>query len=161
MIERFKHGAAIGQLAQTVEADGIQPLEDIAVLAVPWGAAVLLNETLNLLEARDDAFLARRATGLVLRLNLNAKLFEQRVILVGKAFSHALPPSAYATPAAMRFSQAPDEVIDGSRPRSCLNFKARLASSRASSMVRLARLAPITAATCFRLSSLMVFARMA
>ena len=39
-----------------------------------------------------------------------------------------------ATPSAMRFSQASADVIDGSRPRSCLNFKARLASSRASSI---------------------------
>ncbi len=33
----------------------------------------------------------------------------------------------------MRFSQASGDVIDGKRPRSCLNFKARFASSRASS----------------------------
>ena len=53
------------------------------------------------------------------------------------------------------------EEVEGSRPRSCLNFKARLASSRAFSIVSVAHLAPITAATCFRLSSLMVLARMA
>ena len=33
----------------------------------------------------------------------------------------------------MRFSHASGDVIDGNRPRSCLNFKARFASSRASS----------------------------
>ena len=45
----------------------------------------------------------------------------------------------------MRFSQASGDVIEGSRPRSCLNFRARLASSRASSIVRLMRLPAITA----------------
>src|SRR5271154_95895 len=48
-----------------------------------------------------------------------------------------------ATPSAIRFSQASGDVIEGSRPRSCLNFKARLASSRASSIVRLRRLPAI------------------
>ena len=34
-----------------------------------------------------------------------------------------------AAPSAIRFSQASGELIEGSRPRSCLNLKARLASS--------------------------------
>jgi hypothetical protein len=37
-----------------------------------------------------------------------------------------------AAPSAVRFSQASRDVVEDSRPRSCLNFKARLASSRAS-----------------------------
>ena len=53
------------------------------------------------------------------------------------------------------------ESSAGTRPRSLLNCAARLARSSASSGVRLVRLADIAAATCFRLSSLMVLARMA
>ena len=43
----------------------------------------------------------------------------------------------------MRFSHASDEVIEGKRPRSCLNFKARFASLRASSTVRPSHALPI------------------
>ena len=43
----------------------------------------------------------------------------------------------------MRFSHASEEVIEGNRPRSCLNFRARFASSRASSTVRATRFAEI------------------
>ena len=84
MIEGFKHGAAIGQLAQTIEAHGIQPLEDVAVFAMLRRAAVLLDETLNFLEAGDDPLLARRPARFLLRLDLDAKLVEKRVVLVGE-----------------------------------------------------------------------------
>jgi superfamily II DNA or RNA helicase len=52
-------------------------------------------------------------------------------------------------------------LIDGSRPRSFLNLTARIASSFASSSVRPVRFAAIASATCFRLSSLIVFASIA
>ena len=56
--------------------------------------------------------------------------------------------------------EASAELIDGRRPRSFLKRTARTASSFASSGVKLVRLAAIAAATCFRLSSLMVLASM-
>src|SRR5579883_1993458 len=92
MVEGFDHGAAIGQLAQAIKAHGIQALEDVAVLAVLWSAAMLFDEPLYLLETGDDPLLARRPARLLLRLGLDAKLGEKRVILVGKALSHVPPP---------------------------------------------------------------------
>src|SRR3546814_6661135 len=59
----------------------------------------------------------------------------------------------------MRFSQASVDEMDGSRPRSFLKRTARWARSFASSGERLVRLAAIAAATCFKLSSLIVLAR--
>ena len=58
-----------------------------------------------------------------------------------------------AAPSAIRFSHASVEMIEAWRPRSFLNLTARTARSLASSGVRFVRLAAITAATCFRLSS--------
>ena len=60
MIEGLKQGAAIVQLAQTVEAHSVQPLENVAIFAMLRRAAVLFDEALNFLEAGDDAFFARR-----------------------------------------------------------------------------------------------------
>ena len=80
MIEGLKQATAFRQLAQAIEAHGIQPLEDVAVLPVLRSTAVLLDESLDLLEAGDDALLARRPAAL-LRLDLDAKLVEKRVIL--------------------------------------------------------------------------------
>ena len=164
MIQGCKQRAAFVQLAETVEAHGIQPLEDVAILAVLRGAAVLLDETLNFLEAGDDALLARRpARSFFVSTSTpssSRSASSSSVNLVTRGLRPSCGPGR-RTPSAMRFSQASGEVIEGSRPRSFLNFKARLASSRASSIVRLMRLAAIAAATCFRLSSLMVLARMA
>ena len=56
------------QSAQAVEARGVKPLEDVTLLAMLRGAAMLIDETLNFLEARDDAFLARGAAALLIRL---------------------------------------------------------------------------------------------
>jgi len=78
MVEGFKQGAAVGQLAKTIEAHRIQPLKDVAILSVLRDVAVLLDKTLNLLEARDDPLLARRPARFLLRLDLDAKLFEKR-----------------------------------------------------------------------------------
>ena len=124
-----------------------------------------VDEALNFLEAGDDSFFARRAAGSFRVLDLDAEFGEKGVVLVREFFRHrrlaAFIRARKATPSAMRFSQGSGDVIDGSRPRSCLNFKARLARSRASSGVSWTFLAEMTAATCFRLCSLMVLARMA
>jgi hypothetical protein len=162
MIEGIKQHAALVQLAETIEAHGKEPLENVAAFSMLRGAAVLLDETLNLLEPGDDPLLAGRPARVLLRLDLDTEFFEQRVIVIGELrAASTFMRARNATPSAMRFSQASGDVIEGSRPRSCLNLKARLARSRASSIVRLTRLPAITAATCFRLSSLMVLARMA
>ena len=66
LVERGHQGATVRMGAQAVEAHGIEPLEDVAVFAVLRGAAVLLDEALDLLEPGDDALLARRAPALLL-----------------------------------------------------------------------------------------------
>ena len=60
MIEGRQQRATILKSAQPVETDGVEPLEDVAVLAVPGGVTVLLHEPLDFLEACDDPFLPRR-----------------------------------------------------------------------------------------------------
>lgn len=91
MIERLQQAAAIVQLTKPIEAHGIQPLEDIASFPMLRRVAVLFDETLNLLEAGDDALFARRPACLFVRLDLDAKLFEESVILFGEP-RHAQPP---------------------------------------------------------------------
>ena len=93
IIERFHHGAAIFLLADAVEADGIKPLEDVAILAVHRRAPMLLEETLDFFESGDDPFLAWGPARFLLRLGLDAKLFKQCVVLIGKALSHARTPA--------------------------------------------------------------------
>jgi hypothetical protein len=85
MVERFKQGAAVAQLAETIEAHGVQPVEDVAVFAVLRSPTMLLDKTLDLFEPGDDPLLARRPARFLLRLNLDAKLRKKRVILVGEA----------------------------------------------------------------------------
>ncbi len=60
MIEGFKHGAAVGQLSEAIEAHCVQSLEDVAFLPVGRGMATLLDETLNFLKPGNDALFARR-----------------------------------------------------------------------------------------------------
>ncbi|MGB3486512.1 MAG: hypothetical protein WBA62_00270 [Xanthobacteraceae bacterium] len=95
MIEGFDHGAAIGLPAQLIETHGIQPFEDVTILAMLRGAAMLVDETLNLLEPGDDPFLARRPAGFLLCLGFDAKLGKKLIILVGESFRHARPPPSY------------------------------------------------------------------
>ena len=66
MIQRRKQHAALRQSAQAIEANGVEPLEDVAVFSMLRGATMLLEETLNLLESGDDALVARRAFALLL-----------------------------------------------------------------------------------------------
>ena len=91
MIDGGEQGEAVVQRSEAVETHGVEPLEDVAILPVLRRAAVLRDEPLNLLEAGDDPLLAGRPARLILRLDLDAKLFEQRIILVGE-LSHSRPP---------------------------------------------------------------------
>ena len=76
MVEWFEQRAALGKLAQAVEAHGVNPLENVPVLSMLGSTAVFLEESLDVLEARDDAFLARRPT---------ARLFRRRELLEFRA----------------------------------------------------------------------------
>ena len=67
-----------------VEAYRVQPLENVAVLAVLRRAAVLFDEALNVLETGDDPFLARRPAGTGRGVDLDTKFLQQRVVLVGE-----------------------------------------------------------------------------
>jgi hypothetical protein len=58
MVERFDQGVAIGLCAKSIESHGVKALEDIAVLAVLWRTAMVLDEALDLLEAGDYPLLA-------------------------------------------------------------------------------------------------------
>src|SRR5690349_1729050 len=94
MVEGFKQGMAIFQLADTIEPHGIEPLEDVVTFPVLRGVTVLLDEALNLLEAGDDPFLAGRPASLLRRLDFDAKLLEKCIVLFGEFASHAQrPPS--------------------------------------------------------------------
>jgi CHASE2 domain-containing sensor protein len=46
--------------------------------------AVLIDEALNLLESGNDPLFARSPARVLPRFDLDAQLFEQRVVLVGK-----------------------------------------------------------------------------
>ena len=68
VVERLQDRPALLERTQPVETHGVEPLEDVAVVAVLRRASVLIHEALDLLEARDDALLARRAPGRLLGL---------------------------------------------------------------------------------------------
>ena len=52
MVERREKRPAFLKRAQAVKAHGIKPLEDVAIFPMLRGAAVLLDKTLDFLEAR-------------------------------------------------------------------------------------------------------------
>jgi hypothetical protein len=111
------------QFAQLIQAHGIQALEDIAVFAMQWGAAVGLIEALNVLEAGDDAFFGFE--GLVLSVGTSPQRIQQVVIV---HFSHwRIPLRRFGLGAVAcqrghtfshAFSQASAELMSGRRPRS-------------------------------------------
>ena len=82
MVQRRKQGAALLKRAQAVEAHGIEPLEDVAIFPVLRRAAVLLDKSLDFLEAGDDALLARRASALLLRLRRQVVKFSAQFVEV-------------------------------------------------------------------------------
>ena len=79
MIEGRQQRAAVLKSAQPVETDGVEPLEDVAVLAVLGSVAVLLHEALDFLEPRDDPLLARGAPDLLRRLGEVGQFVAQLV----------------------------------------------------------------------------------
>jgi hypothetical protein len=64
MVQRRQQRTALLLRAKTVKPHGVEALEDIAIFAVQGRAPVLFDEALDVLEARDDAFLLRGASAL-------------------------------------------------------------------------------------------------
>lgn len=64
MVERRKQRLALLKRAKTIEAHGIEPLEDVAIFPMLWGMTVFFDKTLDFFESSDDAFLARGAPAL-------------------------------------------------------------------------------------------------
>ena len=89
-VEIAQQLARVGLVAQAVEADGVEPLEDVPVLAVLGGAAMFLAEADDVLEARDDPLLARRAGARLRRDRLDAKRAQQLEVA---QLSHSRPPA--------------------------------------------------------------------
>ncbi|MDZ4094536.1 MAG: hypothetical protein U1D35_06460, partial [Paracoccaceae bacterium] len=61
MIEGSDEIAAFGQLSDPVKANSINPFENVSPLAMPWGMAMLVHKSLDVLETCDDPFLLWRA----------------------------------------------------------------------------------------------------
>ena len=93
MVKRRKQGAAFLKRAQTVEAHGIQAFKDVAALPVLRGVAVLFDELLDFLKARNNALLARRAPALFLRLRKFGEFCGEFVEI---RVTHSDPPSCNA-----------------------------------------------------------------
>ena len=68
MVERREHYAAFFERAKTVEPDGVEPVEDVAILAMLWFPTMFIDEALDVLEPSNDALLARRTPALLFRL---------------------------------------------------------------------------------------------
>jgi hypothetical protein len=89
-VEWRQYRAAIFKGSQAVEANGVEPLEDVAVFPMHWGIAMGIDEALNFLEARDDALFAWRATALLFRLRELSQLVGQ---FVEGGVTHSAPLS--------------------------------------------------------------------
>jgi hypothetical protein len=66
MIQRCEQCATLGKRAQAIKTDGVEALEDVPLLTMLRGAAMLRGESLNFLESGDDSFFLRRASALLL-----------------------------------------------------------------------------------------------
>ena len=87
MIEGSDQIAAFGQLGNPVKTNGINPFKNVPPLPMLRGMAMLFDKSLDVLEARDDPFLLRRARSDPLGLDFNAK-FRQECIIVVSKISH-------------------------------------------------------------------------
>ncbi|GGB09838.1 hypothetical protein GCM10011491_42210 [Brucella endophytica] len=71
MIERFDQRAALFQRTDTIQPNGIKPLENVAVFAVAWRAAMFFDKALNFFKACDNPLFARRAAARFLGFDLD------------------------------------------------------------------------------------------
>src|SRR5206468_3513359 len=90
-VERCEKRTTFFEPAQAVEAHGIKPLEYVLALAMRWRAAVGFGETLDFLEARDDAFLAC-ATAAFLFLRGEVGEVRRQFVKI-EVIRHSAPPS--------------------------------------------------------------------
>jgi hypothetical protein len=97
VIHGRNEGSALLQIAYPVQAHGIEPFEDIAVLAMLRGAAMLIDETLDFFEACYDAFFPRCPAGRFLLFDFDPKLGQKGIIVIGEVLSHWQPPPSCAS----------------------------------------------------------------
>jgi hypothetical protein len=83
-----EEGVKFRLLAQAVQAEGIKPLENVALFAVLRRSAVLFHEIDDVLKARENTFLARRMGAGLLGFDDDAKGLQQLVIA---QFIHGRP----------------------------------------------------------------------
>ncbi len=89
MVQRLQQGAAVPESTQAVQAHGVEALEYVAILTMLRRTPVLLGEALDFLEARDDALLTGRPSGL--RLG-RCELGKLRSEFVKIGVTHSAPP---------------------------------------------------------------------
>lgn len=94
LIEGCQKVPAVLLCTQAIEADGIQPLEDVAPLTMLRHAAVLLIEAHDILEARDDPFLLGRVGCLLLRCRSEIGKFACQFVEI--IFTHSGLPRGSA-----------------------------------------------------------------
>jgi hypothetical protein len=85
MVEWRQQVAALCERPDSVQAHGVEAFEDVSVLAVLRRMAVLLDEALDVLEARDDPLLARRPARLLLGWREFRQCFGEFVEVGGQA----------------------------------------------------------------------------
>ena len=88
MIDWFDQFPTIRLFADTIQSNGIQALKDITVFAMLWRAAMFFDKALDFLKPCDDALFAGRAALGFLLFNFDAKLGQQRVVVLGEFFNH-------------------------------------------------------------------------
>ena len=105
--------AAFVEFANAVEPHGVEPFEDVAVLAVPRRAAMLVVELLDILEPGDDPFLMG-GQGLGLGgLDLDPQGFQQ--FLVVEIIHRGFAPRGVAARRSLRPSAFPRRRQSGCR----------------------------------------------
>jgi hypothetical protein len=90
MVEGLKDCTAVLLRPQTIQPNGIEPLENITILAVLRQAAKLLDKALNVLEAGDDALFARRSPACLFR-RLKFRQFRRQFVKVEVTHRSDLP----------------------------------------------------------------------
>ena len=80
LVMRRKERVKFRLFAQAIQADGVKPLENVALFAVLRRPAVLLHKIDDVLKSREASFLARRMGAWLLRLDDDAKGLQQFVI---------------------------------------------------------------------------------
>ena len=86
LVEGNEKRAAFFQFPQAIKPDGVEPLEDVTLLAVLGGVPVFLVEPNNVLEPGDYPLFAR-GIGSLLRLG-HGEVGEFRPEFIKSQFSH-------------------------------------------------------------------------